>query len=312
MAKNGHHLHKEVSHLKGKLHLLSERLEELEAQNKELHIIIRQLQDSYRTLHDKVEDIQKGVVENYFPDNFVKASFLEKIFRGSGFKIKEPFNVPPPPKNFIITAKLIGKWITNLSVQDLLSAFKRAVCGGDTHFELYLESYTPEAISAVNQLLVYFDRIGLIKWYHYNKKYRILRGEVNKEHHEGINFITGKWLEIWLYEYFIHKLREIFPVKQIRLFQNVRIQHQSSGKDYELDGILWLDGDIYWIECTTGDYAKDLKKMQELCALLPFKKCILVLDNVDQSIAQAIEVQHDIYVLRVENYAYDIRRIVTV
>lgn len=310
MAKNGQHLQREVSHLKGKIHQLSERLQALEAQNEELHNIILRLQDSYQRLIDKVEDIQKGVMEGYFPENFVKASFLERLFQASDFVVKEPFNVPPAPKNFIITAKLIGRWINNLSVQDLLSVFKRAVCGGDTHFEFSMAAYTPGAISAVNQLLVYLDRIGLIKWYDYNKKYRILRGEVEKEHHEGINFVTGKWLEIWMYEYFYPKLKELYPMKQIRLFRNVRIQHRSSGKEYELDGVLWLDGDIYWLEYTTGDYTKDLKKMQELYPMLPFKKSILVLATVDQSMAQSIEIQHDIYVLRVENFAYDIQRIV--
>ncbi len=84
-----------------------------------------------------------------------------------------------------------------------------------------------------------------------------------------INFIDGKWLELYT-DYLLHKYISQFKI-DTEVKRSVKIKLQN-GTDHEIDIVFRLGNDLYLIECNTGDYQKDIGKLNKLQKLIKLPK----------------------------------------
>ena len=80
----------------------------------------------------------------------------------------------------------------------------------------------------------------------------------------AINFLTGKWLEHFIWD----QLRQVVgPAQPIDYLMNRQVI-LPDGRDFEFDIVAMIDGNPFWFEAKSGNYAPYLPKYADISQIL--------------------------------------------
>ncbi len=179
-------------------------------------------------------------------------SFLEQ----RGFRITNHRDVAEEYRELLPIARFIANRFEE--VREFLDAFKRVQQNG-APFTLNVGDAPPLKISSISQLGHLALEAGLLAKFQYNRQRRTFFVQPSRNSY-GINFLTGKWLELYVW----HLASRHFDATTIAqsLF-SVQVV-LPSGKDFEIDALLWVGERAIWIEAKTGEFADKLQKLGEV------------------------------------------------
>jgi hypothetical protein len=105
----------------------------------------------------------------------------------------------------------------------------------------------------------------------------------------AINFITGGWLELYVRTVLLKALNEARPNAPFSLLENPQVT-LPAGEDFELDLLLEVGGDVWWIEMKTGGFQRHIAKYNRVSRLLrlPPSRCFMVLCEADAAVCSKL------------------------
>ena len=202
---------------------------------------------------------------------------------------------------FMQLAKYMGS--NYASIRDLMERIKFSMSNGN-RFTFPIKSYPQHSISAMCQLCTRLYAISFLRNYTYKKSPNCIIEATPNRVPVAINFLTGKWFEIYIYQVIDKKLKEliaedIIKESDIDIFRNVQIQIEN-GNYFEMDILVRIGEEYYWIECKTAKYQDHIYKYNKFAKQHGFdvKKTFLVILEVPDEVAHGL---NDIYDIKICN-----------
>ena len=188
-------------------------------------------------------------------------------------------------------------------IKGLLQEIKRTLNTGYS-FRMDLRDKKPEEITSITQLCTRLHEIAFLEEYRYNRSPRYtLFGRVNRIP-EAINFFTGGWLERYVKSAVIDIVKSLYEEDaDFSYVKNPQIV-LPDGKDFELDVLFRIKGDIFWFEAKTGDYQRYVSKYSKVAEVmgLDHDHAYMILTDITESGAQALESIFHMKVVRIDDF----------
>ena len=207
---------------------------------------------------------------------------------------------------FLQLAKYMGN--NYYLIRDLMERIKCSISNG-TRFIFPIKSYSQQSISAMCQLCTRLYDISFLRNYTYKKSPNYIIEATPNRVPMAINFLTGKWFEIYVYQIIDKKLKELITedfieVDDIDIFRNVQIQIEN-GNYFEMDILVRIGEEYYWIECKTAKYQDHIHKYNEFAKHHGFdvKKTFLVILDIPEDVAAGLNDIYDIKVCTRNSFA---------
>lgn len=105
----------------------------------------------------------------------------------------------------------------------------------------------------------------------------------------AINFLTGKWLEHFIWD----QMRQVVgPSQPIDYLMNRQVI-LPDGRDFEFDIVAMIDGNPFWFEAKSGNYAPYLNKYAEIANILGLgpEQSFLVLAEINGNLPSEVTVR---------------------
>ena len=139
---------------------------------------------------------------------------------------------------------------------DLLSEFyekvKRCVATGRGQ-RIDIDGYSQASRSAAVQFGTLLHRHGMLKDFYYHRSPKKQLRVIPTKDGEIGQFLTGGWLEIYVFAVLDKRLRASMPEGNFQLLANVKGMLED-GREFEADLMAFVDGKFFWLECKTGNW----------------------------------------------------------
>lgn len=167
-------------------------------------------------------------------------------------------------------------------IKKLLDPIKRSMNTG-TYINLDLKNYGQEEVSSICHLGKSLHEIAYLTEYRYHKSPRFMLSCLPNRIPQAINFVNGKWLEIYIKLTLRKFLQQVRGLGTYSILMNPQIV-LPNGDVFELDALLQADDAFYWIEAKTGDYQNYVDRYSKMGNLLgiPEEHRFLVLAEMNQ------------------------------
>lgn len=279
-----------------------------------LEIIANQLQP--QTRQNGGEVISKGL-ENEFreqePTIGETATSSESCNEvSSGEKIIEFLAANNIQVKNVMADEKISPSIENLSefmgqryskIKKLLDPIKRSVNTG-MFINLDLRNASQEEVSTLCHFGKALYDIAYLSEYRYLKSPRYMLSCLPNRIPQAINFVNGKWLEIYIKKIILKFVEQVPGVKSYSILANPQIV-LGNGDGFELDILLQIDDKYFWIEAKTGEYQNYVDRYSKMGAMLgiPEERRYLVLAEMNPGSASQLNTLFKMQVTDIEGFS---------
>jgi hypothetical protein len=139
---------------------------------------------------------------------------------------------------------------------DLLAEFyekvKRCVATGRGQ-RIDIDGYSQASRSAAVQFGTLLHRHGMLKDFYYHRSPKKQLRVIPTKDGEIGQFLTGGWLEIYVFAVLAKRLRASLTEDKFQLLANVKGMLED-GREFEADLMAYVDGKFFWLECKTGNW----------------------------------------------------------
>lgn len=149
--------------------------------------------------------------------------------------------------------------------------------------KICVKNWTDREISASCQLASMLYKCGMLEHYHYHKSpsfEMVFRASRNPK---IINFLTGKWFELYITQFIEQNLR--ISRTDYSILTNPLIM-LPTGKQFEMDIVLEINDKMVWMEIKSGEYKSYLSKytsIGNLLAVEPENRFLILSDETEAS-----------------------------
>lgn len=180
-------------------------------------------------------------------------------------------------------------------------------------FMMSLKDEPQESISSICALANELYRIAFLEEYTYQKSPRFLLYARPNRIPKAINFFTGQWLERFVKESIIQLLERDFPSLSYHHLLNAQIV-LPNGKDFELDLLFQISGQIYWFEAKTGEYQKYVDKYSKVSQYLELDKShsFMILIDRDDCSTRALSDIFSLTVVSSDRFVEEFKKILQI
>lgn len=120
-----------------------------------------------------------------------------------------------------------------------------------TDFTFNLYGKSQQEIQSCTQYCNKLYRATLLSHYYYDKRKKIIRGNVQRRG-DIIQFLNGGWFERAI----LNQVKEKFAEAETEFLVNPHLEF-ANGDRFELDILFLAEGELFWIECKTGNHYND-------------------------------------------------------
>lgn len=246
-------------------------------------------------------------VELRGPD-LLPGPFLTSFIRSGGMTIQNLQDMPHAGSIRERLASAIGEHLDE--IHPFLSALKHSVNTRGS-VSVGLGRMTAEARGHVVHLGRILMENALLENFYHN----VTRGYVLAKMSENpavVNFITGHWLEVYVFSV-LEKMLESYRRQyscEFETYGNLLLD-LPDGNKRELDILCFINAQPLWIECKTGFFQNSLAKYKNFSSRyhIPVQNCLLVISGINDQQAQNIAEMHDIPVCTLRNLRTTLTRI---
>ena len=217
---------------------------------------------------------------------FMSMKKIETFLSERGFQITRIGNNDPPDTTLDTLALLLSFQFATF--QHLLRHM-RGNMRKNPGFFLPLTDLSRSDVGMIKNLCYLLEKNGLLSECHVDKQGQRLRGSVALND-RALNFLEGRWLERCV-EVNIESFLNLEP-HRMEFASNVHVIRppQSDGvqRRFELDALLSIDGQLYWWEAKSGQYADEHLTRYAAVAKelnLSSRRCLLVLAQPEKGTA---------------------------
>lgn len=137
------------------------------------------------------------------------------------------------------------------SLLEKLQKAVKASIAHKTNFSFNLQGKSQEQIQVCTQYCNKLYRSTLLSHYYYDKRRKIIRGNVQRRG-DIIQFLNGGWFERAI----LNQVKENFAEAETEFLVNPHLEF-ANGDRFELDILFLANGELFWIECKTGNHYND-------------------------------------------------------
>ncbi|MCS6776523.1 MAG: hypothetical protein RMJ43_01030 [Chloroherpetonaceae bacterium] len=222
------------------------------------------------------------------------------LLEGRGIRIK---TVPPrnaADRTIDSLAQYVGD--NYHRVKDLLAKIKRTMQRGDTFVES-LQERTQEDVTVNCQLCTRLHALAFLAEYKYEKSPKFLIRARSASLPAAQKFFSGQWLERFIALCVQRVLERRQLLADSALLANPQII-LPNGNDFELDLIVRVRDDFYWIEAKTGAYQDYVQKYSRFARILglDYVHSIMVLTDVSNECCDSLSSLFEMTVTNAESF----------
>ncbi|MCR5662959.1 MAG: hypothetical protein K6G50_12685 [bacterium] len=155
------------------------------------------------------------------------------------------------------------------AVEPLMYKLKKFIKPGMSTFTLRARGLDPYAIRSMCELCSYLHELAFLEEYHFREAPECkIEAQVNAI---GLvqNFISGGWFERYIAKVTAdvadHFIKANPQLKSFDILRNVKVETLGR-EERELDVLLGVGNELYWIECKSGEWQSSLSKYQNIAA----------------------------------------------
>lgn len=130
-----------------------------------------------------------------------------------------------------------------------------------------LREQDPAVVTTSVQLAKQLHDLALIEAYKYHRAPAYQLHLTPSRLPAAINFVVGGWLELYVRTVLHKVIRETRPDATFSTLENPQVT-LPSGEDFELDLLLEVDGEVWWIEMKSGGFQRHIAKYNRISKLL--------------------------------------------
>ncbi len=217
-------------------------------------------------------------------------SRLESFLSHRGITIKSVPEKDPSDEIIDSLSVFVGERYDALS--SILSKIKRAMQTGRMITES-LKDRSQEDISSTCQFCTRLHEIAFLEQYKYFRSPTYLIKAKTTTLPKAQRFFGGQWLERFVLVKSEEIQRQVSSEYGVDLPFDYLINPQvvlPNGDDFELDLLIALGNEIYWIEAKSGDYQQHVAKYSKFSRLLglDYAHSLMVLTDVPEERCQAL------------------------
>lgn len=189
------------------------------------------------------------------------------------------------------------------ALRPLLAKIKRTMQRGDM-FEERLAGRRQEDIASNCQFCHRLHEIALLAQYSYERAPKCVIRARPSTAPTAQNFFSGKWLERFVLREAVSLVRARWPGRDVAWLLNPQIA-LPNGDDFELDVVIRVGEDFYWIEAKTGAYQDYLSKYSRVSRILSLDRdhALVVLVDAEKETCDDLSALFGMTACSVEGFA---------
>ncbi|MFM2248309.1 MAG: hypothetical protein RL071_4384 [Pseudomonadota bacterium] len=215
-----------------------------------------------------------------------RADVLRAYLERHQISIKKERAPAPIDETLLPIARLMGNH--HATVKPVIDALKRANTTGGP-YTIVLREQPPVVVTNCVQLAHQLHALALVEAFKYHKAPAYTLTLSPSRLPEAINFITGGWLELYVRGVVQRAVASARPGASHSLLENPQVS-LPTGEDFELDLLLEVEGEVWWIEAKSGAYQKHIAKYKRVGRMLglPAERCTLVLCEANAELCASL------------------------
>ena len=227
---------------------------------------------------------------------------LQAFMREKGFVITRMDNIVNESPIWIKLARTIGS--DYHSLLPIINALKVSQSRG-SRIVVNLSRYAPEMRNAcISFAKALYDNALLVEYRYSSGPVPTLTMRVQKDG-AIINFITGHWMEIFVYNVARELLQNYAALYDINVESYSNVQFMMNEKMvFELDILCFVNSTPVWVECKTGEFQQHIVKYKKFGSSngIALENSFLVLAGVSADQARNISDIHSYNVVNLDNF----------
>jgi hypothetical protein len=198
-------------------------------------------------------------------------------------------------------------------INSLLHKIKQHMPHGN-NFTMNLKSEPKQKISNSCQLCLLLMEIAFINRYKYKKSPACILDVSTSVNPKAQNFLSGKWLEIYVMMTVRKIVNEISANRKNIKFSYLMNPQISlpNGADFELDFLFEICDTIYWIEAKSGNYQQHIHKYSKVSRILnlDIDHSIMVITDSTNEKSESLKKIFDISVCDISSFPSMINKLI--
>lgn len=228
--------------------------------------------------------------------------YLKRLSEKHGFSIVNVGGQDTDGSFWSSLALLLAK--NNSRLIPLLQALKSAQSNPGKKGSLSLAKLNSDIASSCISFCNMLHRYALLEECHLFKSSQVIRFKI-PANGDVINFITGKWLEIFVFNTvcaLISNFEKMYDI-QTEKYLNIQIM-LSPLEQFELDIMFFINGVPVWIECKSGTYQNRLFKYKNLASKFDIRpeNMFLICSQISVAEAEKLTSLHKYRVINLDNF----------
>lgn len=170
-------------------------------------------------------------------------------------------------------------------------------------FSQRLEGRPAEEISSICQFCHRLHELAFLSDYRYRKSPRFLLHATVSSSPVAQRFFSGQWLERYILIAARRLIESAFPSAFHCWLLNPQVI-LPNGTNFEFDVLVWIEGELFWIEAKTGEYQQYVEKYSRVARLMePNVHPFMVLTEVAPPVCEHLSSLFRMRVCNLEMFA---------
>lgn len=237
----------------------------------------------------------------YEPELVTPGYFLNSFISSSGMKITGLYSLPRAGSILDRIASFIGGNHDDLKI--LLSLLKSSQSEG-RQITFFLDRIPAPSRGVCIKFCEMLYAHAMLENYYHNRGNSTLIAKLSREP-AVINFITGHWLEIYIFnqlESMLARYRQQYSC-EMEAYGNIHIS-LSDGNNFEMDILCFINGQPLWIECKSGDFQNRITKYKNFGARyhIPLQNSFITVAGISEEQASSISQIHSFNICTLKSF----------
>ena len=227
-----------------------------------------------------------------------KGELLKGYMQKCGIEVLEYTLFEDINQTLIFSAYNIGYFFCEMDM--ILKRIKESLKSGNV-ITINLKDYSQNAITGMCSTFSGMKKLAFLEYYEYKRApHYILKIKPNP-HSKSVAFFNGKWLEYFTAKVVARALREHGYDQNV--FVNVKGK-MPNGDIFEWDILTQIGGELFSVECKTGDYQRYIEKYVNRAKIMhvPAEHRFLIVAGIDNEAMTGLNDIYDIKVCDTKNF----------
>jgi len=257
--------------------------------------------ESSKRVKDSAEQVKKDATKKLV----LKNSPILNTLHSKGVSINK-LQDDGEYEDFLNIARYMGE--KHEDIAKFLKKLKATLNSSSTK-RICIKNWTDKEISASCQFANMLFKCGILEKYLYFKSPRFEMVFKPSRIPKVINFLTGKWFELYITQFIEQNLR--ISGTDYTILTNPLVL-LPNGKNFEMDILLEINGKLIWMELKTGEYKSYLSKYSTIGKLLDIdpQNRFLILSEETEASCDSLSELYDMNIMNLDMLKKNIHSII--